>query len=71
MLEQVGKTKRPSVSAVALRVLACVRLVSVTAAPGTTPPCESTTVPNTDALVVWARTGPDASSRRTRVAIAA
>ena len=49
-----GTTKRPSASVVAVRTLPWVRLVSVTVAPGNTPPCESWTVPETDALVVWA-----------------
>src|SRR4029453_10350241 len=37
------------------RTLPCVLLVRVTVAPGSTPACESWTVPTTDALVVCAR----------------
>jgi hypothetical protein len=56
----IGNTKRPSASVVAVIVLPCVRLVMVTVTPGRTPPCESFTVPDTDALVVCAltETGP-------------
>ena len=57
----IGKTKRPSASVVAVRVLACVLLVSATVAPGRTPPWASFTWPATDALVVWAATGAAAS----------
>ena len=57
----IGKTKRPSASVIAVRVLACVLLVSVTVAAGRTPPWASFTWPDTDALVVWAATGAAAS----------
>ena len=50
----IGKTKRPSSSEWAESALPCVRLVSVTVAPGSTPPWASLTVPDTEALVVCA-----------------
>ncbi len=50
----MAKTKRPALSVTAVSTLPCVRLVSVTVTPGRTPPCESWTVPETDALVVCA-----------------
>ncbi len=49
-----AKTKRPSASAVTVCALPWVRLVSVTLAPGSTPPWGSFTEPDTDALVVCA-----------------
>ena len=51
----MGKTKRPPSSVTAVSTLPCVPLVIVTVTPGRTPPCESWTDPETDALVVCAR----------------
>ena len=51
----MGNTKRPPLSVTAVSTLPCVRLVIVTVTPGRTPPCESWTDPETDALVVCAR----------------
>ncbi|MGD8896789.1 MAG: hypothetical protein PVJ73_12205, partial [Acidobacteriota bacterium] len=48
----IGKTNRPRSLVIVVSALPCVRLVSVTVAPGRTPPWESCTVPDTDALVV-------------------
>ncbi len=61
--------KRPSLSVVAVIVPPWVRLVSVTAAPGRTPPWESFTWPAMDALVVCAATG-IATSRQSPTATA-
>ena len=44
---------RPSESVVAVREMPLPRPVTVTAAPGTTAPCESRTVPTTVADVIW------------------
>src|SRR5574342_291302 len=39
-----------------------VSLIRTTVAPGTTPPCESFTVPDTFPVVIWAETGIAANS---------
>src|ERR1041384_6158588 len=61
----MGNTNRPSLSVVAVYVLPCVRLVRVTVAPGSTPPCESLTDPEMEALVVCACTGAGPARQRT------
>jgi hypothetical protein len=53
----IAKTKRPSASVTTVATSPCDLLVSVTVTPGITPCDESTTVPVTDALVVWACAG--------------
>ncbi len=53
----MANVKRPAVSVVVLSALPCVRLFSVTAAPGRTAPCWSITEPVTEAVVVCAASG--------------
>src|SRR5438552_2724896 len=61
----MGKVNRPSLSVAAVYVLPCVRLVKVTVAPGSTPPWESLTDPDTEALVVCACRAAGPAKQRT------
>src|SRR6185503_303671 len=63
----MGKTKRPSLSVVAVYVLPCVRLVRVTVAPGSTPDWASLTDPEMEALVVCACRAAGPARQRTPV----